>query len=229
MTQRGFCEKHGAYKSQDGSCPYCRREAQQRLRSPQAPPPLATQVSRDRPLPYVSGRPSVAMPSGADVEATEYLGHRPGRSSDQPAAMPAHDQAGEVTRLGSGPASSDQAMGSAQVPGQEAAPDATQVLGGERRLLGWLIVKDGPRRGHIVPIKDGSLVGRKGADVVLPDPTVSELHARFRVEGDQFVVWDLGSANGTFVNGERIRQATLLKENDEIRIGDTVWVLKVLA
>lgn len=222
MTQKGFCDKHGAYKSQDGSCPYCRREAQQRLRSPQAPSALVTQVS---------GRPSVPLPSAAELEPTELLDRNPDRplvTQVRPASS-VSGQASDLTRLSPEPAPPGEVPGSAHPAGQEADVEATQVLGGPRLLLGWLIVKEGPRRGQIMPIKDGSLVGRKGADVILPDPTVSELHARFRVEGDQFVVWDLGSANGTFVNGERIRQATLLKENDEIRIGDTLLVLKVLA
>lgn len=220
MTQKGFCEKHGAYKSQDGTCPYCRREAQQRLRSPQVPPALVTQVS---------GRPP--LPSASEVEPTELLDRSPERPLAAPVGPPTRVSggAGELTRLSPEPAPSAEAMDGARPAGRTADPEATQVLGGPRLLLGWLIVKEGPRRGQIMPIKDGSLVGRKGADVVMPDPTVSELHARFRVEGDQFVVWDLGSANGTFVNGERIRQATWLKENDEIRIGETVLVLKVLA
>jgi pSer/pThr/pTyr-binding forkhead associated (FHA) protein len=43
------------------------------------------------------------------------------------------------------------------------------------------------------------------------------------------VIWDLASRNGTFVNGQEIMSPTLLQENDEIRVGDTVFVLKTLA
>jgi pSer/pThr/pTyr-binding forkhead associated (FHA) protein len=64
--------------------------------------------------------------------------------------------------------------------------------------------------------------------VRLPDPTISDPHAKITVEEHHFVLWDFGSANGTFVNGRRIREATPIKENDEIRFGNTLVVLKTL-
>ena len=66
------------------------------------------------------------------------------------------------------------------------------------------------------------------ADVVLDDEKVSAFHAKFTVRDNQFLLWDLGSANGTFVNDMAIVAATLLKENDEIRMGNTIFVLKML-
>ena len=71
------------------------------------------------------------------------------------------------------------------------------------------------------------MVGRKDGDVVVDDQKVSDPHAKFTYEEKQFVVWDLASRNGTFVNGERFRAATPLKENDQIKIGDTVFVLSL--
>ncbi|MGC8960785.1 MAG: FHA domain-containing protein [Chloroflexia bacterium] len=46
---------------------------------------------------------------------------------------------------------------------------------------------------------------------------------------DQFVVWDLASKNGTFVNDQRIRAPTPLKENDTVRVGTTTFVLKIIS
>ena len=97
-------------------------------------------------------------------------------------------------------------------------------------MLGWLVVKRGDRQGQVYKIKPGAVWGRdpRKADVVLDDEKVSAFHAKFTVRDNQFLLWDLGSANGTFVNDMAIVAATLLKENDEIRMGNTVFVLKIL-
>lgn len=95
-------------------------------------------------------------------------------------------------------------------------------------VLGLLWVKSGPRRGRHYDVKDGTVVGRKEGSIRLNDELVSKSHARFRVENGEFVLWDLGSSNGTYVNGDRIRAATPLKDGDEIRIGSTTFVFKVL-
>jgi len=86
----------------------------------------------------------------------------------------------------------------------------------------------GPRRGRFYPIKDGTLIGRKQGDLILDDPKVSSSHAKFTMEKDYFFVWDLGSGNGTYVNDRKIRSATKLAENDLIKIGETVFVVKLL-
>ncbi len=106
--------------------------------------------------------------------------------------------------------------------------DETQMDRPQTGLLGWAIVKDGMRRGTIHRIGHDVTVGRKNADIVLPDQKASRLHAKFAIQNDQFVIADLLSENGTYVNGERISQVTPLRENDEIRIGDTTLVLKML-
>lgn len=95
-------------------------------------------------------------------------------------------------------------------------------------LLGLFWVSDGHRRGRIQKIADGTVIGRREGDLILDDPKVSNPHGKIRIEDDQFVLWDLASKNGTFVNGERIRSATPLNENDTIKIGDTLFVLKIL-
>lgn len=107
--------------------------------------------------------------------------------------------------------------------------DVTEIEFAETGVLGLLWVKEGSRRGHIYRIKDGATIGRSKGDVVLDDPKVSNPHAKLTLEDEKFVVWDFGSRNGTFVNGEKIRAATILEENDSIKIGDQVFVLKILA
>ncbi len=64
------------------------------------------------------------------------------------------------------------------------------------------------------------IVGRDpNADVVLDTPNVSRLHARLTREADGIRVEDLGSTNGTWVNGTRIRKPTLVAPGDDLRIG----------
>jgi FHA domain/Protein of unknown function (DUF3662) len=66
-----------------------------------------------------------------------------------------------------------------------------------------------------------SRIGRsEEGEIVLLDPSVSRTHAVVEVEGGAAVVRDLGSTNGTFVNGRRVeRQA--LRDGDELRLGNT--------
>ena len=70
-------------------------------------------------------------------------------------------------------------------------------------------------------LKDGVYrLGReKPADVVVPDGTISANHAELQVEGTSCRLRDLGSRNGTFVNGQQIRVSTVVKPGDEILLG----------
>lgn len=115
--------------------------------------------------------------------------------------------------------------------GEDADLDETVVdraERGEEGVLGFLIVANGMRRGRVHRVHNGTTIGRDKARIIIRDPKVSRPHAKFTMEGDRFTIWDFASENGTFVNGERIREATPLKENDVIKIGDTQFVLKIL-
>ncbi|RPJ16656.1 MAG: FHA domain-containing protein, partial [Chloroflexi bacterium] len=69
-------------------------------------------------------------------------------------------------------------------------------------------------------------IGREpGNDVVLPSPSVSRFHAQVERVGQRYRVEDLRSANGTFVNGERIDGSVWLKPEDTIRIGQFRFVM----
>lgn len=72
-----------------------------------------------------------------------------------------------------------------------------------------------------VDLRDGTyVVGREpGADIVIPDPTVSSRHAELRIAGDTCTVRDLGSSNGTLVNGTAIRGTHSVTPSDEIIFG----------
>jgi hypothetical protein len=71
------------------------------------------------------------------------------------------------------------------------------------------------------------IVGRSSElDMVLVEDMVSRRHARIECSPEQIVIEDLGSTNGTFVNGEKIKRATL-KEGDRVLIGTSI--LKVVS
>ncbi len=89
----------------------------------------------------------------------------------------------------------------------------------EGALVGSLVLPDGRR----VPLGEHTIVlGRMAdCDVVVADPRSSRRHAEIRPSGSGFVVTDLGSMNGTLVNGTAIREQPLA-DGDEIRLGNTV-------
>ena len=64
----------------------------------------------------------------------------------------------------------------------------------------------------------------QGNDILLYGVATSGHHAEIRLQGGGHLIRDLGSTNGTFVNGVRIVQPRLLRNGDRITIGDTEWV-----
>jgi pilus assembly protein CpaF len=67
----------------------------------------------------------------------------------------------------------------------------------------------------------------QGNDLMLPKGNVSKHHARLLYRDGRFIVTDLKSTNGTYVNGRKISQATIVREGDKIYIGDFVLRLEV--
>jgi predicted component of type VI protein secretion system len=82
---------------------------------------------------------------------------------------------------------------------------------------------DGPLAGHRVEVTSALVLGRQAADLVIDDPQVSRRHAGVRPAGDALEVEDLGSLNGTWVNGARIEGPTRLAPGDRVRVGDTTF------
>jgi predicted component of type VI protein secretion system len=69
----------------------------------------------------------------------------------------------------------------------------------------------------------GVVLGRsRQCDVVLNDPNVSRQHAEIRPRGGSWVLGDLGSTNGSCLNGRRIDGPEVLKRGDEIELGTSV-------
>lgn len=90
----------------------------------------------------------------------------------------------------------------------------------------FLQIVSGPRRGLSVPLSGERplTVGRKRGELVLDDPLVSSAHCRIVFEDGQFLLQDLGSTNGTMVEGRLVREQAL-KAGSEIQIGASRMIL----
>jgi len=83
-----------------------------------------------------------------------------------------------------------------------------------------LILKGLPGDVTEYPLGDNNVLGRSTtANVRLADREVSRKHSQIDKEGEDYVLRDLGSSNGTFLNGKRIFTPTRLKDGDEVVIG----------
>src|SRR5215216_284188 len=85
-----------------------------------------------------------------------------------------------------------------------------------------LLILGGDDAGKAIPVEGELSVGRaEGVDLILDDPETSRRHAVFRRDGDMLEVEDLGSLNGTWVNGNRISAPVQLAPEDVVKVGAT--------
>jgi hypothetical protein len=90
---------------------------------------------------------------------------------------------------------------------RERQPTALLVLDGRRMLVG----------------PGGATIGRsRQCDVVLSDPNVSRQHAELRPRGGSWVLTDLGSTNGSRINGHAVERSEVVRPGDEIELGATI-------
>jgi hypothetical protein len=124
----------------------------------------------------------------------------------------------------------------------EAAPAAPFSAGPPRKtvmlsqkykapVVGWFVALDGQHKGEDFRVRDGqnTIGSDSGCDVVLSDSTISARHASLRYKDGKFVLTDLDSSNGTFLNDQTESLARdELKDNDLIRLGDVPLKFKCL-
>jgi pSer/pThr/pTyr-binding forkhead associated (FHA) protein len=90
---------------------------------------------------------------------------------------------------------------------------------------GRLIMMGGPQEGTAIPLRWQSLrVGRATAnaewEVCIPDPSISRPHARMEFVDDNWIVYDLGSSNGTMVNNTPVNEkGRMLRDGDMVTFG----------
>ena len=91
-----------------------------------------------------------------------------------------------------------------------------------------LFVQQGPQVGQAFALNKSIItIGREaGNDIVLESPQISRYHTRLTLQGGVYVVEDMGSTNGTFLNGQRVLRPTPVTTGDLIGVGETI-LLKV--
>lgn len=94
------------------------------------------------------------------------------------------------------------------------------TIAGAPRLV--VVAALGLDPGTEIDLGETSTLGRApGAEVRIQDNFASAAHARIYQQGEGMVIEDLGSTNGTYLNGRQLRKIVALKPGDTVRIGDT--------
>lgn len=98
-------------------------------------------------------------------------------------------------------------------------------------VVGWLVALDGQQKGEDFRIREGqnSIGSDAGCDIVLTDTTISGKHASLRYKEGKFILSDLDSTNGSFLNdaSDSIAREEI-KDNDVVRFGDIRFKFKCL-
>jgi FHA domain-containing protein len=104
-------------------------------------------------------------------------------------------------------------------------PKRTKRPRGEPRVL---VVTQGGQTGQSAALADGVILIGRGADcqIILDDDYVSTRHARVVSGENGIYLEDLGSTNGSYVNGQRITAPTTITMSDTVRIGKTILKLE---
>ena len=153
------------------------------------------------------------------------FGLRPGRAHADGGPSPAR---GQTSGLPAAP-------GAPGVRGRRAAAgdggDGGAGAGARARARDGRDARRLPGRPHtVLPFPRGAgttfSIGRANAcDLAIDDPTVSRVHARLERAQDGWLLYDLGSTNGTRVNGWLVREQVSVQAGDLVRFGETVYAL----
>ena len=93
-----------------------------------------------------------------------------------------------------------------------------------------LEIVEGDDAGRQTPLEGSIEIGREGSTgLAIDDEQASRRHARVTAQGDQATVEDLGSTNGTYLNGQPIEGQRTLRPGDKLRVGLTVFELRTAA
>jgi hypothetical protein len=87
-----------------------------------------------------------------------------------------------------------------------------------------VVAAKGREPGDTFDVAGGATLGRSsGADVPVDDPFASSAHARIFSRGDTMYIEDMGSTNGTYLNGRQLQAVERLSPSDVVRIGDSEY------
>jgi hypothetical protein len=103
---------------------------------------------------------------------------------------------------------------------REAGPDLSAGVAPRLEVVAAM----GYDPGAVIDVSEGATLGRAGsADIHVEDPFASSVHARIFPRNGFMHVEDMGSTNGTYMNGRQLKRAQQLKPADTIRIGDSEY------
>jgi pilus assembly protein CpaF len=90
-----------------------------------------------------------------------------------------------------------------------------------------LVIRSGPNTGTIYPLDAPEIIiGRDASNVIaINDAEVSRKHAKLSLQNSAYVILDLGSTNGTFINGQRISGSQILKPGDTVTLGENIVLM----
>jgi predicted component of type VI protein secretion system len=91
----------------------------------------------------------------------------------------------------------------------------------------FLIVRSGPRSGERIELIDELVVGRENADLTVHDEEVSRRHLAVRPHDDGVELEDLGSTNGTFVDGARLSAVVVVSTGARVTLGETELEIEI--
>lgn len=204
----------------------------------------------DQPTPrpgQMAARPAV----GAEAATVQIGAPAPGPAPFARAAVPGGDQPtprpGQMPAFNPPPAFAPAAPSpawNAPPPAAGRGDAATMMIGAVQTAasFAWLVVLDGPDRGHFYPLRaETTTLGRvPGNDIVVADNAVSSQHLKIRIEAQengelQYLLIDLASRNGTYVgpkasyraDNSRVYRHTL-HDGDYLLLGETTLVFKCI-
>jgi pSer/pThr/pTyr-binding forkhead associated (FHA) protein len=90
-----------------------------------------------------------------------------------------------------------------------------------------LVIHSGPNTGKIYPLEAPEIIiGRDASNIIaINDAEVSRKHAKLILQNSTYIIQDLGSTNGTFINGQRITTSQELKPGDSITLGENIVLM----
>jgi hypothetical protein len=115
-----------------------------------------------------------------------------------------------------------------QIPSTPDQQTSTEFMQpGKPAFVSRLVILRGPQAGEKILLQPGvNLLGREEG-YILRDGRVSRRHAQIQLIQHEYVINDLDSTNGTFLNGNQITQPTVLQHGDTLRLGDTILSFRV--
>jgi hypothetical protein len=97
----------------------------------------------------------------------------------------------------------------------------------KRRGTKVVVVRSESQAGLDFTVTDATVLGRSDeADIVIDDPYASEFHLRLVAQEGGLTLHDLGSTNGTYLNGRRVTAPTELRRGDAVQVGKTVMEVR---